>query len=99
MTAKSGALKTLSLAKTLDLNEATALHGKLLALKGNDIAIDASGVERAGALSIQVLMSAAKTWEEDKLGFTFSKVSDALATTMQLIGVNHDHLLAKESSK
>ena len=41
-------------------------------------------------------MAAAKTWEEDKLSFTFSKVSDAFQKTMQLIGVNIDHLLAKE---
>jgi anti-anti-sigma regulatory factor len=54
-------------------------------------------VERAGALCIQVLMSAAKSWEEDKHSFSFSKISDTLVKTMQLIGVNYDHLLAKES--
>jgi len=97
MTGKSGAAKKLSLEKVLDLNEATALHGKLMALRGSDVAVDAASVERVGALCVQVLMSAAKTWEEEKLSFTFSKMSDALAKTMQLIGVNYDHLLAKES--
>ncbi len=97
MSGKSAAAKKLSLVKVLDLNEATALHGKLMALRGSDIAVDASSVERAGALCVQVLMSAAKSWEEEKRSFTFSKMSDALEKTLQLIGVNYDHLLAKES--
>jgi chemotaxis protein CheX len=97
MSGKSGAVKKLSLEKVLDLNEASALHTKLMALRGADVAIDASSVERAGALCVQVLMSAAATWEEEKHAFTFSKMSDALTKTMQLIGVNYDHLLAKES--
>jgi chemotaxis protein CheX len=93
----TAAAKKLSLEKVLDLNEASALHGKLMSMRGSDVAVDASSVERAGALCVQVLMSAAKTWEEEKHSFTFSKISDALAKTMQLIGVNYDHLLAKES--
>ena len=96
MSGKSGA-KKLNLEKILDLNEASALHTKLMALRGSNLTIDGSSVERAGALCIQVLMSAAKSWEEDKHSFSFSKLSDALMKTMQLIGVNFDHLLAKES--
>jgi len=98
MSAKSST-KKLSLGKVLDLNEASALHTKLMALRGSNLAIDASSVERVGALCIQVLMSAAKSWEEDKHSFRFSKVSDALTKTMQLVGVNYDHLLAKESTQ
>jgi chemotaxis protein CheX len=90
-------MKKLSLEKILDLNEASALHGKLMSMRGSDLAIDASSVERCGALCIQVLMSASKTWEQEKLSFKFSKISDALAKTMQLIGVNHEMMLAKES--
>jgi chemotaxis protein CheX len=91
---KSG--KTLDLTAVLDLNEASALRDKLLSLRGSGLSIDASGVERIGALCAQVLMSAEKTWEQDKQPFTFSKVSDAFQKTMQLVGVNIDHLLAKE---
>lgn len=99
MTGKTGTAKSLSLEKVLDLNEASALHGKLMGLRGSDLAIDGSAVERCGALCVQVLMAASKSWDEEKNTFTFTKVSDALARTMQLIGVNYDHLLAKESSK
>jgi chemotaxis protein CheX len=93
------AVKKLNLDKVLDLNEATSLHGKLMALRGHDVSIDASGVERAGALCIQVLMSAAKTWQQDNKAFKFSKISDGLTKTMQLIGVNHELMLAKESKQ
>jgi chemotaxis protein CheX len=88
--------KTISLAAVLDLNEAAALRGKLMGLRGSDVVVDASGVERVGALCVQVIMAAARTWDEDQLSFTFSKVSDAFQKTMRLIGVNVDHLLARE---
>lgn len=91
---KSG--KTLNLASTLDLNEASALRDKLLSLRGSAVSIDASAVERVGTLGAQVLMSAAKTWDQDKLAFNFTKVSDAFQKTMQLIGVDIHPLLAKE---
>ena len=96
MAAKKAAPKNLSLAPVLDLNEAQALHGKLMGLRGNSVVIDASAVERVGTLCVQVLMAGAKSWEADKHTFTFSQVSDAFAKTTQLIGVNIDHLMAKE---
>ena len=67
-----------------------------MALRGNNLVIDASAVERVGALCVQVLLAGAKSWEEDKHSFAFSKVSDAFTKTTQLIGVNIDHLMAKE---
>ena len=96
MASKKAAQKSLSLAPVLDLNEATALYQQLLNLKGKPLVIDASAVERVGTLCVQVLMAGAKSWEADRQAFTFSKVSDAFAKTTQLIGVNIDHLMAKE---
>jgi chemotaxis protein CheX len=98
MKGKASAAKTLSLDNVLDLNAAGSLHSQLMALRGSDLTIDASAVERVGALCLQVLMSAGKTWEEEKLSLTFSKMSDALTKTMQLSGVTYDHMLAKESN-
>jgi chemotaxis protein CheX len=98
MKGKASAAKTLSLDSVLDLNAAGTLHSSLMAARGGDLVIDASSVERVGALCIQVLMSAAKTWEEEKHSLTFSHMSDALTKTMQLAGVNYDHMLAKESN-
>lgn len=91
---KPAGAKSLNLAPVLDLNEATALHGKLMGLRGSDLVIDASGVERVGAQCVQVLWAAKKNWDEDKLTFKFSKVSDTFSKTMQLIGINIEPLLA-----
>ncbi|QRM54205.1 STAS domain-containing protein [Sinorhizobium sp. BG8] len=99
MASKKAAQKTLSLAPVLDLNEATALHEKLMGLRGSNLVIDASAVERVGALCAQVLMAGAKSWERDKHSFTIGKVSEPFMKTMQLIGMNVDHMLSKESQQ
>ncbi|WP_026613246.1 STAS domain-containing protein [Ensifer aridi] len=96
MASRNTARKKLKLAPVLDLNEATVLHERLLALKGGAVTIDASAVERVGALCVQVLMAAARSWEEDHLSFTFAEVSDAFIKTTQLIGVDVAPLMAKE---
>lgn len=88
--------ETLKLAKVLDLNEASNLHGTLTTMRGKNLAIDASGVERLGVQCVQVLLAAANAWEKDNKSLVIDKVSDAFSKTMQLIGINIDHLLAKE---
>ena len=92
MASRNSARNTLKLAPVLDLNEATVLHESLLALKGGAVAI----VERVGALCVQVLMAAARSWEADRLSFTFAEVSDAFIKTTQLIGADIGPLMAKE---
>ncbi|MFK0385039.1 MULTISPECIES: STAS domain-containing protein [Rhizobium/Agrobacterium group] len=96
MAARKAAEATLKLSPVLDLNEASALHAKLMTMRGAPLSVDASEVERVGALCAQVLMAGAKSWEEDGKAFGFAKVSDAFDKTMKLIGVNIDHLLPKE---
>jgi chemotaxis protein CheX len=96
MAAKKAETGSLKLVSVLDLNEASVLHGQLTNMRGSDLTIDASGVERVGVQCVQVLMAAANAWEEDKKEFVFEKVSDAFRKTMQLIGINIEHLLAKE---
>ena len=99
MKAKASAAKKLSLDSVLDMNAASGLHATLLGLRGSDLEIDASTVEKVGTLCVQVLMSASKTWEEDQKTLTFSQMSDSLMKTMQLSGVNYELLLAKESTR
>lgn len=96
MASKKAAQNTLKLAAVLDLNEAADLRGKLMSMRGNPLEIDASNVERVGAQCMQVLMAGAKAWEEDKLSFGYAKASEAFLKTVQLIGINLEHLLAKE---
>ncbi|WP_137132560.1 STAS domain-containing protein [Rhizobium sp. FY34] len=96
MASRKAQTESLTLVSVLDLNEASVLHGQLTNMRGTDLKIDASGVERVGVQCVQVLMAAASAWEQDKKEFVFEKVSDAFRKTMQLIGIDIEHLLAKE---
>jgi chemotaxis protein CheX len=96
MAAKKAGSGTLQLSAVLDLNEASVLHGKLTSMRGSDIVIDASGVERVGVQCAQVLVAGKRAWEEDKKSFLVEKASDAFEKTMQLIGIDTDNLVAKE---
>ncbi len=95
--AASGSAHILKLNPVLDLNEAVGLHGQLLAMRGRDLVIDASDVQRCGTQCVQVLMSAARTWEEDQKSYRMTGVSDAFGKTMQLIGIDIDQFLVKEN--
>ncbi|MGF0537411.1 STAS domain-containing protein [Agrobacterium sp. ES01] len=96
MAPKKSAQGSLKLSAVLDLNEASTLRESLLSLRGKPLAIDASEVERVSTPCVQVLMAGAKAWEEDKKSYSFASVSETFTKTLQLIGVNIDHLLAKE---
>ncbi|SFB10747.1 chemotaxis protein CheX [Rhizobium sp. NFR07] len=96
MAAKKAASGTVALAPVLDLNEASALHGKLMTMRGSDIVIDASAVERVGVQCAQVLVAGAAAWQADKKSFMIEKASDAFEKTMQLIGIDPDKMVAKE---
>ncbi|TDX88967.1 chemotaxis protein CheX [Neorhizobium sp. R1-B] len=96
MAAKKAGPENLKLAAVLDLNEASVLHGKLISMRGNDIVLDASDVDRVGVQCAQVLVAGARAWEKDKKSFVVEKASDAFEKTMQLIGINIDNLVAKE---
>ena len=96
MAARKSAQSTLKLSPVLDLNEASVLHGKLMDMRGKPLSVDASEVERVGVQCVQVLMAGIKAWEEDGKAFAFTKASDGFDKTLQLIGVNIDHLLPKE---
>lgn len=74
--------RSLSLPPVLDLPAAAPLAKELLAARGQEIAIDASKVERFGALCLQVLLSAQKTWAED--GKRLAVVAPSLAFTQGL---------------
>lgn len=91
---KAAASGSLKLAAVLDLNEASALHGKFMAMRGSNIVVDASGVERAGIQCFQVLVAAARGWQSDKKTFLIENASDAFERTLQLVGINRDSLVA-----
>ncbi|KKX31958.1 STAS domain-containing protein [Rhizobium sp. LC145] len=87
---------SLKLSPILDLNEASVLHGKLMSMRGSDVVIDASDVERAGVQCAQVLVAAARAWAADGKSFLVESASDAFDKTARLIGIDAKQLVAKE---
>ena len=67
----------LTLAEVLDLRAATPLSQSLLARRGTDLEVDASGVARLGGLCLQVLLSAVSTWAADGRALRFVNPSNA----------------------
>lgn len=70
----------------MDLRAAGVLTTELLARRGQPLTVDASGVERLGGLSLQVLLSAAKTWAADDLPLTIAPLSEAFVEQCRAFG-------------
>lgn len=66
---------------------AAELIGNLQTMRGRPIALDASSVQKAGALCLQVLLSARKTWKADGQPFCMTGVSEEMASRWQLFGL------------
>lgn len=89
----------LRLNQVLDLNAAGPLAHELLALRGRDVDVDASGVERLGAQCLQVLLSARATWDADGAAFAVVSPSDEFTSTLALLGAPIDqHFNSRELS-
>ena len=85
------------LADVLDRAEAAPLLASLIALRGRELAIDASGVRRIGGQCLQVLMSAAATWSDDAVPFSIGAASDDFIAGVGLFGVDPECLLPRET--
>jgi chemotaxis protein CheX len=81
---------TLRLNPVLDLNAAGPLAHDLLALRGQDLAVDASAVQRLGAQCLQVLLSAKATWGADSASFTLQAGSPEFIATLAQLGAPID---------
>ncbi|CAN7452074.1 STAS domain-containing protein [Phenylobacterium sp. LjRoot225] len=89
----------LRLGQVLDLNAAGPLAHELLALRGRNVDVDASAVERLGAQCLQVLLSAHATWSTDGAAFALVSPSDEFTTTLALLGAPIDqHFNSRELS-
>ncbi len=89
----------LRLSQVLDLNAAGPLASEFLALRGRDLEIDASAVERLGAQCAQVLLSARATWDADGAAFAVVAPSDEFTSTLALLGAPIDqHFNPRELS-
>ena len=78
----------LTLPAILDIQAAEPLRSQFLAVKGQDVAVDASNVERLGALCLQVLISARKSWARDGLTVTIDPTSPSFANQWNSFGAD-----------
>ena len=83
--AEGGAVRV-RLPRSLDIASVEPLASALLALRGSAIDLDASEVERLGALGLQLLLSARLTWRTDKVAFSVVDPSAAFAGDAALLG-------------
>ena len=72
----------------MDATSAEPLTRDLLALRGQPIHLDASGVERLGGLGLQVLLAARLTWRSDRIAFQLIEASDAFQADCALLGAS-----------
>ena len=74
------------LPEVLGMEAAGPLAGELLACRGRPMRVDASAVERIGALCLQVLLSARKTWTADGVPMAVDQPSPNFQDALVLIG-------------
>ena len=86
--------RTIELADALDLPAAARLAESLLKLVGEDLAIDASKVQRLGASCLQVLLSAARTWKAENTSLTLANGSERFIDDLRLLGFTPETLFS-----
>jgi chemotaxis protein CheX len=87
------------LGQVLDLNAAAPLLNEFLALRGRNVDVDASAVDRVGAQCLQVLLSARRTWDADGAEFSVVSPSSEFTSTLALLGAPIDqHFNSRELS-
>ncbi|WP_419909605.1 STAS domain-containing protein [Hoeflea sp.] len=89
----------LQLAENLDLTAVTPLHQSLLTARGDALVIDASEVERLGGQSVQLLLSASKSWTDDGVPFEIVNASENFLSALELLGVGPGSLHVKEQTQ
>ena len=85
--------RTLELPEALDLPAAKSLAESFLKLGGEDLAIDASKVQRLGASCLQVLLSAARTWQAEGASLILARASPRFIDDLRLLGFTPETFL------
>jgi chemotaxis protein CheX len=84
---KSATTANIALPQVLDITAAGPLTSDLLRLRGKDLVVDASGVERMGAQCVQVLLSASATWVHDGMELELADPSPAFIEGLAAMGL------------
>jgi chemotaxis protein CheX len=75
----------------LDLLAASPLRDELAGHAGKDIVLDAGGVERLGALCLQVLLAASTKWRSEGFSIGVINPSAAFSDHLRVLGAS-EHL-------
>ena len=77
---------TLTLDPRLDFKAAAGLADSILTHQGKDLALDAAHVSHFGAMGVQVLRAAARSWAESGHQLTLINASEDCADQLCLLG-------------
>jgi len=77
-----------TLPAVLDIQQVEPIRAALLALRGRDVVVDGSAVERLGGLCLQVLISAQQSWVRDGHSLIIDRVSEAFANQWNTFGAD-----------
>ena len=70
----------------LDLSTAAAVRQMLLDRRGADLALDASNVRKVSAVGLQVVISAARTWQADGHDFRIETPTRQMRDAFDIMG-------------
>ena len=87
------AAQSYALPPTMDSTFASKLRSDFLGLRGTPLEVSGEGVELVSTLCLQVLLSAASTWQTDGQVFELSRPSDQLMGAFNLLGIETDNLV------
>ena len=79
--------RVVCLQETLDLPAAAPLAATLTRFRGQDLVIDASRVQYLGAQCLQVLLSAAISWNSDGIPLRVTNRATAFTRSLELAGI------------
>lgn len=88
----------LTLDAKLDLRAASTLKEGILVNRGHDLNLDATDVTQMGALCLQVIRSAAKTWAQDGHTLTLTNPSIECAEQLHLLGFTSETICNWEAA-
>lgn len=94
---KQGMSGTVALPAVLDITAAGPLASEFLRVRGKDVSVDASKVERVGAQCIQVLLSAVATWTLDGMEFDLAHPSSAFVEGLEIAGLEPANFAARNA--
>lgn len=88
----------LVLDEKLDTSSAGKLRDDLVAADGQDLVLDARGVEHIGALCAEVLMSVRHIWAQNGTSITIENASSQLIENLSGMGLSLDDIATGDAA-